>query len=464
MNAFATFSNPGMYSFPIASSSTESSTLAPPCPRKHRMSELLTPPDEDRKRPRTGTYSPSPTSSTSLTSGFSDVQFSLPPLSNATLDLAETAQLGLGTFGAVVVGIPPTPRTTPPSSVESQTVAPGDVFAPLSSTPFVVPSAPSTNSLPPPPPLVTSCEVITASSCRQDFLTAGMIGVSLLALRTIWPDIESTDNDIQLKFFIEKVLYRSRTRISTLQVALYYLARARRQFADALRTPRGATTSDSDSSCQQHSNLGTKPSEVPSTSTQQSYPSFPQHSAVDRDLISPLQCGRRSFVAAVMLAWKSVEETTYSGASWSKLMGLSAAEISRNEKALLVALDYRLHVDADAFDRWSRRLYNFASSPSHNVLAAYADIPVTPPVVTNVVYPVVVSPVRRFAGSVLLKDGQLMTPDTDSEEFDLEEEEEEEEYDEDEEEDQEGEEENYRTVALGVEGYYQGRSFRMAGF
>ncbi|KAF8348345.1 hypothetical protein F5887DRAFT_953202 [Amanita rubescens] len=60
--------------------------------------------------------------------------------------------------------------------------------------------------------------------------------------------------------------------------------------------------------------------------------------------LSPLLCPRRSFLAALILASKFIQDKCYSNRAWAKLSGLSPREIGRCERALGEALEWRLWV------------------------------------------------------------------------------------------------------------------------
>ncbi|KAH8112566.1 hypothetical protein DFH11DRAFT_1485456, partial [Phellopilus nigrolimitatus] len=55
-------------------------------------------------------------------------------------------------------------------------------------------------------------------------------------------------------------------------------------------------------------------------------------------------CPRRTFLAALILASKFLQDRCYSNRAWSKLPGLPAQEVGRCERALGDALEWRLWV------------------------------------------------------------------------------------------------------------------------
>lgn len=119
---------------------------------------------------------------------------------------------------------------------------------------------------------------------------------------------------LSLRRYIEETLRRSRTSYSTLQVALYYLV---------LIMP-----------C------------VPKSD-------FTMQQSVDSSSVRVLQCGRRMFLAALILASKYLQDRNYSAQAWSKMSGLKVAEINLNERTFLEAVNWKLHLPEPLFKRWT---------------------------------------------------------------------------------------------------------------
>lgn len=119
---------------------------------------------------------------------------------------------------------------------------------------------------------------------------------------------------LPLRTFIQETLRRSRTSYSTLQVALYYL-------------------------------ILIKP-HVPKHDFTMEQPDEAHASRV-------LQCGRRMFLAALILASKYLQDRNYSARAWSKISGLATQEINQNEMAFLVAVNWKLHITDKVFKRWT---------------------------------------------------------------------------------------------------------------
>lgn len=130
---------------------------------------------------------------------------------------------------------------------------------------------------------------------------------------------------LPLRTFIQETLRRSRTSYSTLQVALYYL-------------------------------ILIKP-HVPKHN-------FTMEQPDDHYADRALQCGRRMFLAALILASKYLQDRNYSARAWSKISGLHTYEINQNEIAFLLAVDWKLHIADDVFQRWTDIVLNYTPPPS----------------------------------------------------------------------------------------------------
>ncbi|KAF3399794.1 G1/S-specific cyclin pas1 [Penicillium rolfsii] len=119
---------------------------------------------------------------------------------------------------------------------------------------------------------------------------------------------------LPLRTFIQETLRRSRTSYSTLQVALYYLIKIK--------------------------------SHVPSHD-------FTKEQPRDQSCMRAMQCGRRMFLAALILASKYLQDRNYSARAWSKISGLNTLEINQNELMFLEAVGWRLHISEALFQRWT---------------------------------------------------------------------------------------------------------------
>ena len=140
---------------------------------------------------------------------------------------------------------------------------------------------------------------------------------------------------------VREVLRRSRTSSSTLQVALYYLHKLRREFRSVINDPafvpptlRRLTVDESEAN--------PTPPHSPSTS---------EAVAVGSRLRerNPLLCGRRMFLAALICAGKFLQDRNYSNKAWAKLAGLNEVELGKIERLFLRLMDHDLFIGANDF-------------------------------------------------------------------------------------------------------------------
>lgn len=159
------------------------------------------------------------------------------------------------------------------------------------------------------PPNMTPCLDITITDSSTQIVEAiwplsSVVCRSELGSKAVLP----------LRTFIQETLRRSRTSYSTLQVALYYL-------------------------------ILIKP-HVPKHN-------FTTEQPCEKQADRALQCGRRMFLSALILASKYLQDRNYSARAWSKISGLNTLEINQNEIAFLLAVNWKLHIADDVFQRWT---------------------------------------------------------------------------------------------------------------
>ena len=167
-------------------------------------------------------------------------------------------------------------------------------------------------------------------------------------IETIWPlSVLSCGRDtglggkqqnlIGLRTFVQEVLRRSKTSYSTLQVALYYLILVQ--------------------SC------------IPKHD-------FTMEQSEDSPACRAMQCGRRMFLAALILASKYLQDRNYSARAWSKISGLRICEINMNELAFLSAVNWKLHIPEPVFHRWTDIVLKYSPSAQVNSLPRSYPVPV----------------------------------------------------------------------------------------
>lgn len=165
-----------------------------------------------------------------------------------------------------------------------------------------------------PPSLVRQCD-------RKVSFVDGLVDSSAQIVEAIWPlssvvcrSEMGNKGVLPLRTFIQETLRRSRTSYSTLQVALYYLILIK--------------------------------------------PHIPKHDFTmeqtdESHSVRALQCGRRMFLSALILASKYLQDRNYSARAWSKISGLNTLEINQNEMAFLLAINWQLHITDAVFQRWT---------------------------------------------------------------------------------------------------------------
>jgi PHO85 cyclin-5 len=165
-----------------------------------------------------------------------------------------------------------------------------------------------------PPQLVRQCErKVNFVDCLVDSATQMVEVIWPLSVPSSRCETASGRGVLPLRTFIQETLRRSRTSYSTLQVALYYLILIK--------------------------------SHVPKHD-------FTMEQPEDIASLRALQCGRRMFLAALILASKYLQDRNYSARAWSKISGLKVCEINTNEMAFLGAVNWKLHITDPIWERW----------------------------------------------------------------------------------------------------------------
>ncbi|BGP08169.1 PHO85 cyclin-5 [Rhodotorula toruloides] len=227
----------------------------------------------------------------------------------------------------------------------------------------------------------------------KDRFVNGLVGASVLAIESIWgPSTPSTctlaspsSSIIPLSYFVKEVLRRSRTSCSTLQLALYYLHKSRREIRAAVK--RAGESEGEIKRLERELKRGKDEVRAGNSRAQDAaYPSPPRSPGHELDAAarrettqslgdrfsalvaaqnSPVLCGRRMFLASLICASKYLQDRNYSNRAWAKISGLDVREINANERAFLKVTGFGLHLPAEEFQRWTERLaaLNSSSSP-----------------------------------------------------------------------------------------------------
>jgi len=86
------------------------------------------------------------------------------------------------------------------------------------------------------------------------------------------------------------------------------------------------------------------------------------------DQTSPILCDRRTFLAALIVASKYLQDKNYSNKAWSKISGLPLQEINTNENAFLKLINWNLHVPFSVYTKWTVRLERLSEKAGHGLL------------------------------------------------------------------------------------------------
>ncbi|KAG0261893.1 hypothetical protein DFQ27_002721 [Actinomortierella ambigua] len=235
-------------------------------------------------------------------------------------------------------------------------------------------------------PLLQKSLILDPSVASKVNLVENLVDTAALIIESIWPTPTSNYGAkppvIPLHIFVKETLRRSRTTLSTLQLALYYIYRIRTQVLAAQEkirqdqiqqiqqqmtglhhgqppSPNDSLDGLSDTEFAKRDYFHTRPLPVSpphSNNTPASLSPLSLSSTVPSTPVvsksEPIGCGRRMFLAALILASKFQQDRTYSNKAWSKISGLPVAEINQNEITFLTLIDYRLYVSQAVFQKW----------------------------------------------------------------------------------------------------------------
>ncbi|KAI8885518.1 hypothetical protein K501DRAFT_245704 [Backusella circina FSU 941] len=164
-----------------------------------------------------------------------------------------------------------------------------------------------------------------------------LVDANALVIESIWmsatPHYTTKAAVVPLRTFIQEVLKRSRTTYSTLQTALFYLFRSRPEILNHLQRMQAASFS---------SNNNEK--------WEDAY----------------ISCGRRMFLASLVLASKFVQDKTYRNSAWAKIAGLPVAEVNAAERIFLELIGYRLYISQPMFEQWHHLLHMHVERKTQN--------------------------------------------------------------------------------------------------
>lgn len=92
------------------------------------------------------------------------------------------------------------------------------------------------------------------------------------------------------------------------------------------------------------------------------YGNFTMEQVEDSEGCRAMQCGRRMFLAALILASKYLQDRNFSTRAWGKISGLKVCEINTNERVFLSAIQWQLHFPSPLFQRWENIVLKYSPS------------------------------------------------------------------------------------------------------
>jgi DNA-directed RNA polymerase subunit N (RpoN/RPB10) len=163
-------------------------------------------------------------------------------------------------------------------------------------------------------------------SSRQErtFMIEKLIETFANVIDSIWHPkfFENQAKVVPTRGFINEILKRSKATYSTVQISLFYIFRVKKAV---------------------HYKLYQR---------SQKKDNMPMGTLDDL-----MCCGRRMFLASLMLASKYLHDKNYQNKAWAQITGLKLEEINAAEMAFLSLIDYRLYVSKPTFDKWYTQLH-----------------------------------------------------------------------------------------------------------
>ncbi|CAG8531386.1 21934_t:CDS:2 [Dentiscutata erythropus] len=159
---------------------------------------------------------------------------------------------------------------------------------------------------------------------RKIAIAKNLVDTTALIIDVIWDKSSPSLNaqGISLRLFIQEILRRSRTSWTTLQTALFYLLRIKSKIATLQLE---SLTKESTTKTNNNKN-------------------------------DPATCGRRMFLASLIIASKYLHDCNYANSAWSKISGLPIKDINAIERRFLTLIEYDLFIKDNIFKNWTNFL------------------------------------------------------------------------------------------------------------
>ncbi|GAN10489.1 hypothetical protein MAM1_0361c10030 [Mucor ambiguus] len=163
------------------------------------------------------------------------------------------------------------------------------------------------------------------TSCQErSIMIDKLIDCAADIIDSIWTNNRST-KIMSTARFIREILKRSRATYSMLQLALFYIFRIKKLIFERLQQP-----------------------------------------LTNNELVC---CGRRMFLAALMVASKYLNDKNYRNKTWAKIASLNVTEITATEMVFLKLIDYQLYVSKPLYDKWVSLLHDHIQKKSFIAIA-----------------------------------------------------------------------------------------------
>lgn len=94
-----------------------------------------------------------------------------------------------------------------------------------------------------------------------------------------------------------------------------------------------------------------------------------------------VSCGRRMFLASLVVASKFVQDKTYRNSAWAKIAGLPVNEINAAERIFLNIINYRLYISQPTFEQWHQLLHLHVEAKTMNqptTIQDFSNLPFQP--------------------------------------------------------------------------------------
>ncbi|ORZ14735.1 cyclin-domain-containing protein [Absidia repens] len=193
-------------------------------------------------------------------------------------------------------------------------------MTPLSSTftssPSLSSSSTATTMTPDTPTEQQSLNDIHDKHTHESAYVRSLVDMTVRTIDSIWPSstvphrLSSDKRTVDTGTFVKTILRLSRTRHSTLLIAIFYLFRIKPRLQKSISTS----------------------------------------SLEDRRY---LVCGRRMFLVALLLACKFQNDVTPKNNVWARASGLPVAQINYTERLFLGLLDYQLYISKESYEQWT---------------------------------------------------------------------------------------------------------------